>query len=474
MRIVNRTAQSIAAAPEISSNRFDRTSRLPPLTDAGSIFLSLKRHLLAAIDRDRIVPIFILLAVGLRILFWAYTDRIWEDAIITLSPARNFWEGYGLTHHVPEPRIYSFTSTISILVFLIGEPFGQAINLMRVLSLVTAAGSIYFAARIMRHFGIHWLGQIVCLSYLATDHLQIFFGMAGMETQIATCITLSAIFFCLAGQLTWFGVFAGLALLARPEMLALAAIGFLYVLYKHRWAVWKPAVMALVIVGPWIAFTTFYYGSPIPQTITVKSWLTGQPSFEQMLEYAANLWKQFAPFWEYVFVLSIPVPRFLPALVTGLTALCALLGLIYAAIGIPLDDMLAEAAKAPAGYAFTTEEEWPELFIPSAAADVIAWHQAQFGTAYAYPVGPYFEVQKIPHATKLDRFHGHVLVVTGELDPFATGPDVEAFLNAVGTEKARARHLRQAGVGHMPYVEARAGEVQQAINDLVDAATAEV
>ena len=332
MRIVNRTAQSIAAAPEISSNRFDRTSRLPPLTDAGSIFLSLKRHLLAAIDRDRIVPIFILLAVGLRILFWAYTDRIWEDAIITLSPARNFWEGYGLTHHVPEPRIYSFTSTISILVFLIGEPFGQAINLMRVLSLVTAAGSIYFAARIMRHFGIHWLGQIVCLSYLATDHLQIFFGMAGMETQIATCITLSAIFFCLAGQLTWFGVFAGLALLARPEMLALAAIGFLYVLYKHRWAVWKPAVMALVIVGPWIAFTTFYYGSPIPQTITVKSWLTGQPSFEQMLEYAANLWKQFAPFWEYVFVLSIPVPRFLPALVTGLTALCALLGLIFARV----------------------------------------------------------------------------------------------------------------------------------------------
>jgi pimeloyl-ACP methyl ester carboxylesterase len=168
-------------------------------------------------------------------------------------------------------------------------------------------------------------------------------------------------------------------------------------------------------------------------------------------------------------VASVVAERY-PERVAG----AVLLGLIYAAIGTPLDDMLAEAAKAPAGYAFTTEEEWPELFIPSAAADVIAWHQAQFGTAYAYPVGPYFEVQKIPHATKLDRFHGRVLVVTGELDPFATDPDVEAFLNAVGTEKARARHLRQAGVGHMPYVEARAGEVQQAINDLVDAATAEV
>src|SRR3981189_3154479 len=196
MRIVNRPAQSIAAATEIASNHFERASRLPSLTDAGWNFLSLKRRVFAAIDRDRIVPIFMLLAVGLRILFWVYTDRIWEDAIITLSPARNFWEGYGLTHQIPEPRIYSFTSTISILVFLIGEPFGQAINLMRVLSLITAAGSIYFAARIMRHFGIHWLGQIVCLSYLATDHLQIFFGWVGAATQTASRFTLSAIFFC--------------------------------------------------------------------------------------------------------------------------------------------------------------------------------------------------------------------------------------------------------------------------------------
>src|SRR5258708_30625869 len=122
MRFVSRTPQSIAAAPEISSTRSDRTSRLPPLADAGSIFLSLKRHLLAAIDRDRIVPIFILLAVGLRILFWAYTAPISEAAIITVSPARNFWEGYGLTHHVPEPRIHRFTSPITILLFLIREP----------------------------------------------------------------------------------------------------------------------------------------------------------------------------------------------------------------------------------------------------------------------------------------------------------------------------------------------------------------
>lgn len=152
-----------------------------------------------------------------------------------------------------------------------------------------------------------------------------------------------------------------------------------------------------------------------------------------------------------------------------------LLGLMYQTTGdVPLDDMLAEAAKAPAGYAFCTEEEWPELFIPAATPAVTAWHQAHFGTAYAYPVGPYFEAQKLPHTTALDCFRGRVLVITGDLDPFATESDVEAFLKAVGTPKENIMHVRQKNIGHLPYVEAAAQEVQQAINKFVDAARADI
>jgi pimeloyl-ACP methyl ester carboxylesterase len=151
-----------------------------------------------------------------------------------------------------------------------------------------------------------------------------------------------------------------------------------------------------------------------------------------------------------------------------------LLGLMYQTSGVSIDDMLAEAAKAPAGYAFCTEEEWPEWFIPAASPAVTAWHQAQFGTAYAYPVGPYFEAKKLPHASALDRFRGRVLVITGDLDPFVTEPDVEAFLKAVGTPKANIAHLRQKHIGHLPYVEAAAQEVQQAINHFVDAASADI
>ena len=150
-----------------------------------------------------------------------------------------------------------------------------------------------------------------------------------------------------------------------------------------------------------------------------------------------------------------------------------LLGLVYKTIGVSIDDMHAEAAMAPAGYAFCTEEEWPELFIPTATQAVTAWHQTQFGTAYAYPVGPSFAAKMLPHAIALGRFCGRILVITGDRDPISTEPDVETFLCAVGTPKAKIAHLRQKNTGHMPYVEAASQEVQQAINVFVDAASAD-
>jgi pimeloyl-ACP methyl ester carboxylesterase len=144
----------------------------------------------------------------------------------------------------------------------------------------------------------------------------------------------------------------------------------------------------------------------------------------------------------------------------------ALLGLIHASIAVSLDDMLAEARQAPCGYAFTTEEEWPDLFIPSASPEVTAWHQAQFGTAYAYPVDPYLQVAQLPHTRAIERIGGRILVVTGDLDPFASEEDVAGFLSGVGTQ--HTRHLRQTGVGHLPYVEKEAEAVQSAICELIN------
>lgn len=288
------------------------------------------RHIVEACRREWVLLSFIVLATTLRLVFWIYTDRIWEDALITLNPARNLWEGHGLTHHIPEPRVYSFTSALSVIVLIIGEGFGHAIAFDRIMSLVSAAFGIFFAARTLQHYRVGKLGQAVCLSFLATDHLQIFFGMSGMETQIATGIALGAVYAAALDKIRLFGVMAGLAALARPEFLLLDAVFFFYGIVRWRARFVVPAATAASIFLPWVAFTWAYYGSPIPNTIAVKSSIAGNPTGAMILAYALHYWRQFAPFEEFWFVDHVPGPSFFPGLVVLLVAVAGTLGIVYA------------------------------------------------------------------------------------------------------------------------------------------------
>ena len=65
------------------------------------------------------------LGVGLRLAFWAYTGRVWEDALITIAHARNAVAGLGLTHHAGEPPTHGFTSALSVLIPLVGEAISR-------------------------------------------------------------------------------------------------------------------------------------------------------------------------------------------------------------------------------------------------------------------------------------------------------------------------------------------------------------
>jgi pimeloyl-ACP methyl ester carboxylesterase len=102
---------------------------------------------------------------------------------------------------------------------------------------------------------------------------------------------------------------------------------------------------------------------------------------------------------------------------------------------------------------------------------VTAWHTSHFGTAYAYPVGPYLGIGTFTEDPDLSKIGGRVLVITGDLDPYARVERTQQFLQAVGTD--RTRHLHQIGVGHLPYVEKEFVAVQEAVALLVDEVTAD-
>lgn len=221
-------------------------------------------------------------AVIARIVFWRYTGRVWEDALITILHAENALAGLGLTHFKPdEPPIHGFTSPLSVLIPLLGEWLrtGFALNFMRLASLATAFFSVFVAARIA--LAIPELGltpplvTLVC-GYLAFEHHQTLWGMAGMETQVVVCVLLLSILCLALRNYVALGLALGLCLLARPDLaLWVAIVGVYLLLEAFRSRRWRPLgvtiAVSMAVYLPWILFAWAYYGSPIPNTILAKS-----------------------------------------------------------------------------------------------------------------------------------------------------------------------------------------------------------
>jgi len=292
---------------------------------------------------DRRLLLFVGLAVLARLAFWLVTDRVWEDALITVTHARNVVLGIGLTHHPGEPLTHGFTSALSVLVPLAGELVvaGSGIFVLRVVSLLAAIATIVFAYRIAGRLGLGRWPTLLVLLCLALDQNHIFYGMAGMETQLAVAILLWSIDTVMAGRLGRSGLTFGLALLARPDFLIWTAAAGLDLLARFRMRAFRAAAVAAAVVAPWIAFTTLYYGSPIPQTILAKSgrfvmpppsdvhagmlltWL-GQTIGDRALPLVLT----FAPFYEDTLTASAPIPLAVGYVVAAAVWTFAVLGAI--------------------------------------------------------------------------------------------------------------------------------------------------
>jgi hypothetical protein len=309
----------------------DRGPGAPPTIAIGS--WQVERRLLA----------FIGLAVLARLAFWVVTDRVWEDALITVTHARNAVAGIGLTHHPGEPVTHGFTSAVSVLIPLAGEIVvkGSGILVLRVASIVAAVATIVFADRICRRLGLGRWPTAMVLAYLALDQNHIFYGMAGMETQVAVAVLLWSVDAVMAGTALRTGLSFGLAVLTRPDFVLWNAAATLDLGVRDWRRAARIVVIGVVVIAPWIVFTTLYYGSPVPNTILAKSahfvapfpaspdpgalldWLRAA-----VTDHLSAISLTFAPFYEDTLAVGAPLPLGLAYFVSILVWLLAVLGAV--------------------------------------------------------------------------------------------------------------------------------------------------
>jgi hypothetical protein len=146
--------------------------------------------------------------------------------------------------------------------------------LQKAVSVAAAVGVVILALRLILRVetpsGLRLAWVLFAVGYVALEHHQILWGMAGMETTVVTLVLFFFFYACAVRSPKLIAAAMGLALYARPDFLFLNLIGLAWCFAYLRRDVWRIAGIALLLYLPWLLFTTVYYGSFIPNTIFAK------------------------------------------------------------------------------------------------------------------------------------------------------------------------------------------------------------
>lgn len=245
------------------------------------------------------------LAVIVPLSFAAYTGHIWEDYFITLRSSRNLVEGHGLVF-TPGERLHTFTSPLGVLLPALctavagGQNEQLAMWLFRVISVSFLAGAAILAWRRFDALGVGGLGRFTFFGLLLADAKLTDFAINGMETAILVFFLLllwaeleapdgprvSRIALACAG-LMWTrpdGFIPGAALILPHLVFRRRADGASRVPWR---GVTQGIAVGVMLYLPWLLWAWWYYGTPIPHTITAKSGVMPPP---QLLEFLLTPW----------------------------------------------------------------------------------------------------------------------------------------------------------------------------------------
>jgi len=252
-----------------------------------------------------VVVFLLILACVLILNAW-----IVDDAYITFRTVENFVHGLGLTWN-PGERVQVYTHPLWMLLvsfcYLVTSEFFFTVI---VLSVVIALSAVFIAAagatdgfRLAR-----WKVPFLVLALISSKAV-IDFSSSGLAHALSYLI--AAVFLVIYLPLYWKrqedqrkdvrGLFflAALAFVNRYDVILLYLPALLHLLWISRSASrWKLMRDLLIGFSPailWVLFSTFYYGSPFPNTAFAKEISTGFPfSWKALrgLEYLANsvLW----------------------------------------------------------------------------------------------------------------------------------------------------------------------------------------
>jgi hypothetical protein len=371
----------------------------------------------------------IFLAVFVLAVAWVcYTDHVWEDYFITYRASKNLAEGNGLTFTVGE-RVHSFTSPLGVLLPAVafwiggGESDRAALWVFRVMGALALAGAITLASLAARRTlpktsGVIAGGLVAVL--LAVDTKILDFATNGMETAYLL-LGFAWLIWTMAAQpsrlVLHYGGAWGLLMWSRPDsFIYVAAMGIGALLVGGPNGGWRGRVelcktllrgagVTTLIYLPWLLWAGWYYGTPVPNTVTAKSLFPHDLSWPERFAQTPQMLFENSAVLQATFT-----PAYAPLLDWPAWGLIASLGLAWIAMLLWVVPRLAWPARVASFMSFVGQ-----CFLTSIIGVGVPWYipSISFTGLFALAVGAIQFFSWLQNKSRLPVLRGSIWGVGG-------------------------------------------------------------
>lgn len=231
---------------------------------------SASRRLGALIVAHRATIVITLAGLTALVIGWRdMRDVLYDDAPITMRYAHRIASGNGWTYNDGDRTNGAsaplYTAALAV-VALTRIDLESAVKVLAVLAFAAVFSLVVFV--LLRASGPPAAALGFTLLLINPDFRVN--ALSGMESALACVLGLSVIAALVCSRETLAGVLLGFALLNKLDAAFLATAVGLAMIVANRRPPWRIAAISAAMLTPWLLFSVFYFGSPIPYSMTQK------------------------------------------------------------------------------------------------------------------------------------------------------------------------------------------------------------
>jgi hypothetical protein len=226
------------------------------------------------------------------LLYAAFREVRFDDAYFFFQYARNLVHGDGYTFN-PGQRVFAATSPLytAVLTAITAiAPHAIETRVIAVNSVFVALQAVFLYLLLRDRLPI----TALILALLALADGFVVYRYLSMDTPLYAAAVLAALWASAHRGDALAGLLMGVAILCRYDAVLLLPLHVVFSLATRGRPGLSALGLAALVVLPWLAFATFYFGSPLPHTLGAKTGIVSYPEYIFVTLASVPFWSELA------------------------------------------------------------------------------------------------------------------------------------------------------------------------------------